>query len=333
MATEDQRLAPLRAQIDKLDLELLELMSKRARAAQEVGHIKGETASPVFRPERELEVIANLQASNSGPLHADGITAIWREIMSACRALEAKQIIAYLGPRGTFSEQAAQAAFGSSIEGLACNSLDEVFKAVEKGAAQFGVVPVENSSEGAISRTLDLLLESPLQISGEVVLPIRHHLLTNTGSLDGVSTVCAHAQALAQCQQWLTVHAPNLKRQAVSGLQVNAGHIQDDAHNRTRFVVIGRHTCQATGHDQTSLVLSVDNQAGAVYRLLAPLAKHGVSMTRLESRPARKGTWEYHFYIDIAGHAEDEKVALALSDLQKLAAFYKMLGSYPRSAV
>ena len=360
MATEDQRLAPLRAQIDKLDLELLELMSKRARAAQEVGHIKGETASPVFRPERELQVIANLQASNSGPLHADGITAIWREIMSACRALEAKQIIAYLGPKGTFSEQAAQAAFGSSIEGLACNSLDEVFKAVEKGAAQFGVVPVENSSEGAISRTLDLLLESPLQISGEVVLPIRHHLLTKTGSLAGVSTVCAHAQALAQCQQWLTAHAPNLKRQAVSsnaeaarmaaldpslaaiagepaqiayGLQVNAGHIQDDAHNRTRFVIIGRHTCQATGHDQTSLVLSVDNQAGAVYRLLAPLAKHGVSMTRLESRPARKGTWEYHFYIDIAGHAEDDKVALALGDLQKLAAFYKVLGSYPRAAV
>ena len=280
--------------------------------------------------------------------------------MSACRALEARQTIAYLGPVGTFSEQAAQTYFGHSIAGLSCNSIDEVFKAVEKGAAQYGVVPVENSSEGAISRTLDLLLDSPLHISGEVVLPIRHHLLTKNGSLDGVTTVCAHAQALAQCQQWLSEHAPQLKRQAVSsnaeaarmaasdsslaaiagdpaqvayGLQAAASQIQDDPHNRTRFVVIGSYQCQATGHDQTSLVLSVDNQPGAVHRLLEPLAKHGVSMNRFESRPARKGTWEYHFYIDVAGHAEDAKVAKALEELKTAAAFYKNLGSYPHSAI
>jgi chorismate mutase/prephenate dehydratase len=237
--------------------------------------------------------------------------------------------------------------------------LDEVFKAVEKGAAQFGVVPVENSSEGAISRTLDLLLDSPMRISGEVVLPIRHHLLTQSGSLDGVTTVCAHAQALAQCQQWLSSHAPHLKRQAVSsnaeaarmtandptlaaiagdpaqeayGLQAVAAQIQDDPHNRTRFVVVGTYECQPTGKDQTSLVLSVDNQPGAVHRLLEPLAKHGVSMNRLESRPARKGTWEYHFYIDVAGHTEDAKVAKALEELKTIAAFYKNLGSYPHSA-
>jgi len=217
---------------------------------------------------------------------------------------------------------------------------------------------VENSSEGAVSRTLDLLLESPLQISGEVVLPIRHHLLSKTGSLDGIKTVCAHAQALAQCQQWLSTHAPQLQRQAVSsnaeaarmasldnsiaaiagdpaqiayGLQIISAQIQDDPNNRTRFVVIGQYACQPCGHDQTSLVLSVSNQPGAVHHLLAPLAKHGVSMTRFESRPARKGSWEYHFYIDIEGHAEDVKVAKAIDELKTIAAFYKKLGSYPRA--
>ena len=359
MSTEEQRLAPLREKIDSLDAQILDLLAQRAQAAQEVGHIKGGFSTPVFRPERERQVIAKLQEINPGPLLPDGIAAIWREVMSACRALEARQTIAYLGPAGTFSEQAAHNYFGSSIAGLSCNSLDEVFRAVEKGSAQFGVVPVENSSEGAISRTLDLLLDSPLHISGEVVLPIRHHLLSKNGNLDGVTTVCAHAQALAQCQQWLSQNAPQLKRQAVSsnaeaarlaasdptvaaiagdpaqlayGLQVIAPQVQDDHHNRTRFVVIGSYECQPTGNDQTSLVLSVDNQPGAVYRLLAPLAKHGVSMNRFESRPARKGTWEYHFYIDIAGHANDAKLVKALEELKETAAFYKNLGSYPHSA-
>ena len=358
MSNDDQRLTPLRAQIDAIDQELLELISKRAKAAQEVGHIKNESSAPIFRPERENQVIQNVLQKNPGPLLADGLASIWREIMSACRALESKQTIAYLGPTGTFSEQAAHQFFGQSISGLPCVSLDEVFKAVEKGAATFGVVPVENSSEGAVSRTLDLLLESPLQISGEVVLPIRHHLLTKHGSLDGVKTVCAHAQALAQCQQWLSVHAPQLQRQAVSsnaeaarmaskdssiaaiagepaqlayGLQIVSAQIQDDPNNRTRFVVIGQYACQPCGQDQTSLVLSVANQPGAVHHLLGPLAKHGVSMTRFESRPARKGSWEYHFYIDIEGHTSDAKVASAIAELKTIAAFYKNLGSYPRA--
>lgn len=358
MSKDDQRLAPLRAQIDAIDHELLELLSKRAKAAQAVGHIKNESSAPIFRPERENQVIQNVLQKNPGPLLADGLASIWREIMSACRALESKQTIAYLGPTGTFSEQAAHQFFGQSIDELPCASLDEVFKAVEKGAATFGVVPVENSSEGAVSRTLDLLLESPLQISGEVVLPIRHHLLTQHGSLEGVKTVCAHAQALAQCQQWLSVHAPQLQRQAVSsnaeaarmasqdssiaaiagdpaqlayGLQIVSAQIQDDPNNRTRFVVIGQYACQPCGQDQTSLVLSVANQPGAVHHLLGPLAKHGVSMTRFESRPARKGSWEYHFYIDIEGHASDAKVATAIAELKTIAAFYKNLGSYPRA--
>ncbi len=358
MSRDDQRLAPLRAQIDEIDEQLLQLLSKRAKAAEEVGHIKNESSAPIFRPERENQVIQNVLKKNPGPLLAEGIASIWREIMSACRALESRQTIAYLGPVGTFSELAAGQFFGQSIQGLPCASLDEVFKSVEKGAAVFGVVPVENSSEGAVSRTLDLLLESPLQISGEVVLPIRHHLLTKSGTLDGVKTVCAHAQALAQCQQWLSVHAPQLQRQAVSsnaeaarmasqdpsiaaiagdpaqiayGLQIVSAQIQDDPNNRTRFVVIGKYVCQPCGHDQTSLVLSVANQPGAVHHLLGPLAKHGVSMTRFESRPARKGSWEYHFYIDIEGHASDAKVAKAIDELKTMAAFYKNLGSYPRA--
>jgi chorismate mutase / prephenate dehydratase len=320
MTTEDQRLAPLRARIDAIDAEILELLSKRAKAAQEVGHVKGDFVSPVFRPERERQVVANLIKLNQGPLQNDGIAAIWREVMSACRALEARQTIAYLGPVGTFSELAAQSYFGQSISGLPCASLDEVFKSVEKGAAQFGIVPVENSSEGAVSRTLDLLLDSPLHISGEVVLSIRHHLLTKSGSLDDVTTVCAHAQAIA-----------GDPAQVAYGLQAVASQIQDDPHNRTRFVVVGSYQCQPTGNDQTALVLSVANKPGAVYSLLAPLAKHGVSMTRFESRPARKGTWEYHFYIDVAGHADDANVAKALMELQDTAAFYKKLGSYPRA--
>lgn len=358
MSRDDQRLAPLRAQIDEIDEQLLQLLSKRAKAAEEVGHIKNESSAPIFRPERENQVIQNVIKKNPGPLLADGIASIWREIMSACRALESRQTIAYLGPVGTFSELAAGQFFGQSIQGLPCASLDEVFKSVEKGAAVFGVVPVENSSEGAVSRTLDLLLESPLQISGEVVLPIRHHLLTKSGTLDGVKTVCAHAQALAQCQQWLSVHAPQLQRQAVSsnaeaarmasqdpsvaaiagdpaqiayGLQIVSAQIQDDPNNRTRFVVIGKYVCQPCGQDQTSLVLSVANQPGAVHHLLGPLAKHGVSMTRFESRPARKGSWEYHFYIDIEGHASDAKVTKAIDELKTMAAFYKNLGSYPRA--
>ena len=358
MSRDDQRLVPLRAQIDEIDEQLLQLLSKRAKAAEEVGHIKNQSSAPIFRPERENQVIQNVLKKNPGPLLADGIASIWREIMSACRALESRQTIAYLGPVGTFSELAAGQFFGQSIQGLPCASLDEVFKSVEKGAAVFGVVPVENSSEGAVSRTLDLLLESPLQISGEVVLPIRHHLLTKSGTLDGVKTVCAHAQALAQCQQWLSVHAPQLQRQAVSsnaeaarmasqdpsiaaiagdpaqiayGLQIVNAQIQDDPNNRTRFVVIGKYACQPCGQDQTSLVLSVVNQPGAVHHLLGPLAKHGVSMTRFESRPARKGSWEYHFYIDIEGHATDTKVAKAVDELKTMAAFYKNLGSYPRA--
>jgi chorismate mutase/prephenate dehydratase len=276
--------------------------------------------------------------------------------MSSCRALEKRVTVAYLGPAGTFSEQAVYQQFGSAVEGLPCTSIDEVFRATEAGTADFGVVPVENSSEGAINRTLDLLLATTTLISGEVSIPVHHSLMSKTGSMEGVTVVCAHSQALAQCQVWLNLHHPGVERRAVASnaeaavmasrdpsvaaiasemageqyqLGVVQAHIQDDPHNRTRFVVIGTLATNPSGRDRTSLVLAVPNTAGAVYKLLAPLATHDVSMTRFESRPARIGTWEYYFYVDVEGHRQDAPVAKALEELQDYAAFFKLLGSYP----
>ena len=354
----DEKLTPLRVRIDAIDKQILDLLSQRAGVAQEVGHIKAETNAPVFRPEREMQVLRNVAERNPGPLFDSDVQTIFREIMSACRALEKRVTVAYLGPAGTFSEQAVYQQFGHAVEGMPCASIDEVFRAAEAGTADFGVVPVENSTEGAINRTLDLLLQTPLTISGEVSLPVHHSLMTASGTMVGVERICAHPQALAQCQAWLNQHFPAVQRHPVSsngeaarmaakdgtvaaiageiagekhGLQVVNAHIQDDPHNRTRFAVVGRLRTSPSGHDHTSLVLSVANKAGAVYTLLAPLAKHGVSMTRFESRPARMGTWEYYFYVDVEGHSDDERMARALVELKENAAFFKVLGSYPCS--
>jgi chorismate mutase/prephenate dehydratase len=354
----DKKLKPLREQIDAIDAQLLDLLNARARIAQEVGHVKAETNAPVFRPEREAQVLRSVADRNPGPLVASDVQTIFREIMSACRALEKRVSVAYLGPIGTFTEQAVYQQFGHAVEGVSCTSIDEVFRSTEAGTADFGVVPIENSSEGTISRTLDLLLQTPLTISGEISLPVHHSLMTKSGTMDGIKRICAHSQALAQCQAWLNQHYPNIERQALASnaeaarlaseepavaaiagemaaqtynLLIVSAHIQDDPHNRTRFAVIGRLQTASSGKDQTSLVLSVANKAGAVYNLLAPLAKHGVSMTRFESRPARMGTWEYYFYVDVEGHAQDEKVAKALAELQQNAAYFKVLGSYPVS--
>jgi chorismate mutase/prephenate dehydratase len=352
------KLLPLRQQIDEIDAQILELLSRRGRVAQEVGHVKAETNAPVFRPEREAQVLRGVAERNPGPLKNSDVQTIFREIMSACRALEKRVTVAFLGPAGTFSEEAVYKQFGTAIEALPCVSIDEVFRATEAGTADFGVVPVENSSEGAINRTLDLLLATTTNISGEIAIPVHHSLMTKTGGMDGVSVVCAHSQALAQCQVWLNLHHPDIERRAVASnaeaarmasldptiaaiasemageqykLGVVEAHIQDDPHNRTRFVVIGKLHTNPSGNDHTSLVLAVPNKAGAVYDLLAPVAKHGVSMTRFESRPARIGTWEYYFYVDVEGHVQDPNVARALEELKQNAAFYKLLGSYPVS--
>jgi chorismate mutase/prephenate dehydratase len=352
------RLKPLRERIDAIDAQLIALLNQRAAIAMEVGEVKKHFNAPVFRPEREQQVIARLQDMSAGPLAADHIGAIWREIMAASRALERTTTAAYLGPVGTYSEEAMHAYFGQSIEGLPCPSIDEVFRSVEAGAAEFGVVPIENSTEGAVSRTLDLLLQTQLLIGGELALPIHHNLLTLNGDLSGVTRVCAHPQALAQCQGWLASNAPHLERQAVSsnaegarlaasdptvaavagdraatryGLQVAHALIQDDPHNRTRFVMIGKEPTGPSGCDRTSLIVSVANEPGAMFMLLEPLARHGVSMSRFESRPARVGTWEYYFYIDLEGHRDDLSVAAALAELDQKAEFLKILGSYPRA--
>jgi len=351
------RLSELRQRIDDVDARLLELLGERGRLVQEVGVFKHATQAPVWRPEREAQILRRLAERNPGPLPDAALAAIWREVISACRELERRLRVAYLGPVGTFSEQAVLAQFGSGVEPIACVSIDEVFRATEAGTADFGVVPVENSSEGAVNRSLDLFLQSPLKICGEVSVPVRHHLLTRSGTLDGITRICAHAQALAQCTGWLNRNLPQLERVPVSSnaegarlaalephtagiagdgalgrydVQVVAQSIQDDPLNRTRFVVIGNHLCGVSGADQTSLILSVPDRAGAVHALIEPLSRHGVSMKRFESRPARQGSWEYYFYIDLLGHEADAAVAAALAEIRAHAAYYKSLGSYPR---
>jgi len=352
------KLTPLRVKIDAIDAQILDLLNQRARLAQEVGHIKAETKAPVFRPEREAQILRGVAERNPGPLKNADLQTIYREIMSACRSLEKRVVVAYLGPAGTFSEQAVYQQFGGAVDGLPCVSIDEVFRATEAGTADFGVVPVENSSEGAINRTLDLMLATTALISGEVAIPVHHSLMSKTGSMDGIKVVCAHSQALAQCQGWLNQHFPQLERRAVASnaeaalmaandagiaaiasemageqykLGVVQAHIQDDPHNRTRFAIIGSLQTNPSGLDKTSIVLAVPNKAGAVYEMLSPLATNGVSMTRFESRPARIGTWDYYFYVDIEGHGFDPAVAKALEELKDRAAFFKVLGSYPVS--
>ena len=364
MSSTAQQPAPgllaLRERIDAVDRELLALLNRRAGLALEVGELKKHEGSPVFRPEREAQVIDGLKSANPGPLKNDSVAPIWREVMSACRALETPTRVAYLGPAGTFSEEAALGFFGSSIVRVPCASMDEVMRATSAGAADFGVMPVENSTEGSVARTLDLFLTTPLFIIGETSLIVRHNLLRKTDSLADIRTVCAHPQALAQCHSWLSHHLPDVERRPVSsnaegarlasldptlagiasaraasefGLHMVATAIQDDPHNRTRFAIVThpeRHpTPKASGHDCTSLVVSVPNRPGAVHDLLMPLKEHGVSMTRFESRPARSGQWEYYFYIDIVGHPDEPRVGTALRALREACAFFKVLGTYP----
>jgi chorismate mutase/prephenate dehydratase len=352
----DDRLKPLRDAIDAVDRKLVELLNERAKLAIEVGRVKHEVSAPVYRPEREAQVLDKVAALSQGPLEPGTIRSVYREVIAACRGLERPLAVAYLGPEGTFSEMALRKQFGASVTAEPCGSIDEVMRDVEAGTTDYGIVPIENSTEGSITRTLDLLLATTLHIIAEVSLPVHHNLLTRGGDMKGVQRICAHSQALAQCVNWLNQHHPRLERAAVSsnaeaarlasvdatvaaiagegaaaryGLQIVASHIQDDPANRTRFVVVGRQSTTPTGKDKTSLILSVPNKAGAVYQMLTPLAQHGVSMSRFESRPARGGTWEYWFYVDVEGHEQEPKIAAALAELRDRCAFYKSLGSYP----
>lgn len=347
-------LKQLREQIDRLDDELLKLVNQRAALAKQIGHLK--LNHEILRPEREAQVLRRVQDNNAGPLNNQAVAQLFTEIMSQCRALEAPLTIAYLGPEGTFTEAAALKRFGSAIEELSCTTIDDVFRAVQSGAAHYGVAPVENSTEGAIGRTLDLLMQSPLQVCGEVMLPIHQCMLSQHCEMSAIKTVYSHPQSLGQCQGWLNANLPHAARvpaasnaeaarlasenshsAAIAGVQAAAHfglkvcmeNIEDDANNTTRFLVLGNQQVAPSGKDKTSLVMSAANRPGAVHDLLVPLAKHGVSMTKLESRPARSGLWEYVFYVDIEGHQADVKVAAALAELKQVAAFVKVLGSYP----
>jgi len=349
-----EKLKQLREQIDRLDDELLIIANRRAALAQQVGHLKENGV--VLRPEREAQVLQRLQQQNSGPLSNDAVVRLFTEVISQCRAMEAPLTIAYLGPEGTFTEAAALKRFGSAIQEHSCATIDEVFRDVVSGAAHYGVVPVENSSEGAVGRTLDLLMQSTLQICGEVKLPIHQCLLGQHSELSAIKSVYSHPQSFGQCQGWLNTHLPHAARipvasnaeaarlaaenphsaaiagnqaAALFGLKVLVENIEDDASNTTRFLVLGNQQVAPSGNDKTSLVMSTANRPGAVHDLLVPLAKHGVSMTKLESRSARSGLWEYVFYMDIEGHQADAKVAAALDELRKVASFVKVLGSYP----
>jgi chorismate mutase/prephenate dehydratase len=358
--TPDSALLALRDKIDAVDRELLALLNRRAALALEVGELKKQDGSPVFRPEREAQVIDALKRANPGPLQSESVAPIWREVMAACRALETPTRVAYLGPAGTFSESAALGYFGASIVHVPCASIDEVFRSTTAGAADFGVVPVENSTEGVVARSLDLFLHTPLFIVGETSLFVRHNLLRRENSLEGIGAVVAHPQALAQCHAWLSHHLPQAERRPLAsnaegarqasldptlaaiaseraaseyGLHTVAPAIQDEAHNRTRFAIVAHphmHPApKASGHDCTSLVVSVTNRPGAVHDMLVPLKVHGVSMTRFESRPARSGQWEYYFYVDIAGHPDEPNVDAAMRELRAACAFFKVLGTYP----
>ena len=341
----------LRGEIDQLDDELAALIQRRAALAQKIGELKG--GAPAYRPERESEILRRI-SGKSGPLAAERLLTVFREIISACRALEQSIRVSYLGPEGTFSEQAVRKHFGRAVEGVASASVDDAFRSAESGAAQFTVVPVENSTEGVVGRTLDLLLATPLRICGEVELRVQQNLLCRADDIGSIKKIYSHAQSLAQTNGWLLQHLPRAERVPVTsnadaarraaeepgaaavageaaaeryGLKVLAKGIEDDPNNTTRFLVLGNLDPAPTGRDRTSLVMSAENKPGAVHALLTPLARHGVSMTRIESRPARARLWEYMFFIDVEGHQKDERVAAALAELK--APYLKILGSYP----
>ena len=352
-----EELERLRKEIDQIDADILLRLNRRAQIAQRIGELK---QGAIYRPEREAQILKRLISENRGPLEGESVGRVFREIMSACLALEQALRIAHLGPPGTFSESAVRKHFGGAPELSPLATIDDVFRAVEAGNVDYGVVPVENSTEGTVGRTLDLLLATPLLICGEVELRIHQNLMSKAESVGGLKRLYSHGQSLAQCHEWLNRNVPNLVRIPVAsnaeaarlasedaesaavageaaaklcGLNILAQSIEDDPNNTTRFLVLGRHDAGLSGDDKTSFVCSAQNRPGAMHALLEPLASKRVSMTKLESRPSRAGLWEYVFYVDIQGHQDDPAVAEALTELRDKAAFLKILGSYPCAIV
>jgi len=370
----EEELSRIRAEIDRIDLQLQQLLNQRAGCAQRVAEVKKAelaaaatpvgagtegTASSFYRPEREAQVLRNVMLRNSGPLPAGEVAHIFREIMSACLALERPLTVAFLGPEGTFTQAAALKHFGYAVVSNPLPTIDAVFEAVESGEANYGVVPVENSTEGMVTHTLDNFIKASLKICGEVELPIRLHLLGAPGCrVETVRCICAHQQALAQCRGWLDKHWPGVEQRATLsngeaarlaaadpslaavagdmaresyGLLNLAANIQDYADNSTRFLIIGRESVRPSGRDKTSIIVSTRNRPGALFRLLEPFQREELMLTRIDTRPSRSETWAYLFFIEFEGHQEEPKIAAVLRELEEQTVMLKILGSYPQA--
>ncbi len=359
----DPDLAKIREGIDDIDERIQSLINERARLAQQVGISKGDLASAVdyYRPEREAEVLRKIQARNQGPLRDEEMLRLFREIMSACLAQQEPLKVGFLGPEGTFTQTAVYKHFGHSVRALPFHTIDEIFHEVESGVADFGVVPIENSTEGSVNNTLDMFLTSPLKIAGEIELRIEQHLLGSEAGLDKIERICAHEQSLAQCRGWLREYLPHVELIGMSSnaagarrardeagtaaigpavaadvydLEVLVSNIEDRADNATRFLVIGRELLAASGSDKTTILVSTSDTAGGagvLHHLLQPLADHGVSMTRIESRPSRRRNWDYVFFIDLDGHAEESPAREALAELKETSSLFRILGAYPKA--
>ncbi len=362
--TKEQRLHEIRARIDKLDEQIQALISQRAQVAKEIAEVKlaSNGNSVFYRPEREAAVLHKVMAHNQGPLSDASLAVLFREIMSACLALQQPLNIAFLGPEGTFTQDAALKHFGHAGRRWPLGAIDEVFREVESGAAHYGVVPIENSTEGAVNHTLDMFLRSPLRICGEVELRIHHHLMSKENALAAIHRVYSHRQSLAQCRGWLERNLAHAERFEISSnaeaarlaasikevgvaaiageaaaelyeLPLLAKNIEDRPDNTTRFLVIGNQEVPPTGRDKTSLLLSAPNTSGALYRLLEPFARQGITLTRIESRPSHRETWDYVFFVDLEGHIQDPNLAEAIRALNEDAAMVKVLGSYPKAVI
>ncbi len=352
------KLSEARSRIDSIDRSIQALIAERAGWAQQVGKAKGplKPALDYYRPEREAQILRRVIDTNQGPLADEVLVRVFREIMSACLAQQEPLKVGYLGPEGTFSQQATHKHFGHSVKGLPLASIEEVFQEVEAGNADFGVVPVENSGQGTIQSTLDMFLSSSLKICGEVELRVHQYLLSRTGRIDDIERIYSHPQSLAQTKSWLQQNLPKAERLPTSsnaeaarrarnsddsaaiagenaahvyGLKVVAGPIQDRQDNTTRFLVLGRELFPPSGHDRTSLLVFVRDEPGALYGILKPFAESGLSLNRIESRPAHTRLWEYAFFIDVGGHIDDPPMQKALSQIGKYASQIKILGSYP----
>ncbi len=358
-------LESVRQRIDAIDRDLQRLLNERAACALTVAEIKhaepGDQPPVFYRPEREAQILARIREENSGPLSDDAIARLFREIISCCLNLEQPLTIAYLGPPGTYTEAAAVKQFGHFASTRALASIDEVFREVESEGAHYGVVPVENSTEGMVNHTLDCFMESPVLICAEVELPIHHALLVNARAVDEpVTEIISHAQSLAQCRGWLDAHYPSIPRTAVNsnaeaarqaaerpgvaavagemaaeryGLRILAARIEDQPDNKTRFLVIGRQKVGPSGRDKTSILVSTRNEPGALYKVLEPFHRHGISLTRIETRPAKSGSWSYVFFIDFDGHQSEPRIERVLDDVRQVAMEVRSLGSYPQAVV